>query len=401
MSDSSPVKKRKIDEVLQSAPEVLYPSSTSTTSDEKLSASQGPPASDAGPGFADHAAAAVSLHSPAAATATTTDWDNSDAEYSVNEKLLRLMLKTKVDYFMNPEKTVFVCNRDDKMCDVWKGMLKHNFSAVPVLSKHEHRYHRFVDLANIVQHLIGQFNNETTRGEENFWKQVEEEKAFRQISVEGVLAGGDTGTSPRSERNPFNSVGRGYSILLVAELFACEPAMRHAPVVVDDHQLVNMVTQSQIINFLYQHKHLLGSKANQPLSTCDLVFKTVLTCHENDTAIDAFNTMVEANVSGLAMVNDAGELVGNLSLRDLKAVGYDLRLFWRFYQPCSVFVSKLESASRPAHVVYATQDDTLGQVLEKLASGRLHHMFIVSKLNHHPIGVISLSDLLKHLLFSS
>ena len=49
--------------------------------------------------------------------------------------------------------------------------------------------------------------------------------------------------------------------------------------------------------------------------------RSVVTIKESEPAINAFNTMTTKNVSGLAVVDNEGTLVGNISVRDLRGVG--------------------------------------------------------------------------------
>lgn len=317
----------------------------------------------------------------------------------VGDSLIRAMLHTKVERFVNPSNIVFVCFREDKVVDVWKGLVKHNFLSCPVLQKTENRFFGSIDIADIVSHLVKKFGSEELRGTEAFWQRLDAAKAFGDLTINDIMQ------YPLSRRNPFHPVKEGYSLLFALELLAREQDLHRVPVISsEERKLVNMITQSQVVDFLYKHVGDLGPKSSKTLAECPQFFKNVHSVKESELAIDGFARMIEHDVSGLAIVSEEGRLTGNLSLRDLKSVGYDLSMFWRFYQTVENYVVKLrkeyqEKHGRPKHVVFATKEDTLANVVSHLAENHIHRLYVVdSKKDKKPIGVVSLKDVLLELL---
>jgi len=94
-----------------------------------------------------------------------------------------------------------------------------------------------------------------------------------------------------------------------------------------------------------------------------IFFKEVISIEEDAIAIDAFNLMVEQNISGVAIVDQTGKLKGALSLRDIKLISYDARLFWRLKQTIKNFLIKLKNEwetrhARPHRVVSVSRNAT-------------------------------------------
>eukprot|EP00456_Euglypha_rotunda_P025964 TRINITY_DN2092_c0_g1_i10.p1 TRINITY_DN2092_c0_g1~~TRINITY_DN2092_c0_g1_i10.p1 ORF type:complete len:330 (-),score=51.28 TRINITY_DN2092_c0_g1_i10:23-1012(-) len=269
--------------------------------------------------------------------------------WPTNGDFFKLLLQTKAEDFAigdKPKKDspIFVCYRTDKLIDVWKGLLKHNFLSCPVVLKEESKYFGFVDMVDIVKYLIAHFGPSNILGKEkDFWDLVEEEKTFATKTVNDVM------TYPLSTRNPFHPVREGYSALAVVEALAKEEALHRVPVVDQNRQMFNLVTQSQVIDFLHKNVTLLGEKANMPVGEIKSVYKPVISVTEDSLAIDAFNLMVEQNISGLAVVDASGVLKGNLSLRDIKLISYDARLFWRLQQSVKNFIIKLRAEWQTKH----------------------------------------------------
>jgi CBS-domain-containing membrane protein len=137
---------------------------------------------------------------------------------------------------------------------------------------------------------------------------------------------------PLSRRNPFRPVYSGYSLFSALEILAREPSLHRVPVIDRGQHLINIITQSQLVSIVEQHLEIMGTLKDTPLSHIPTVWTKVLSVKETDTAMTAFNLMAEHHVSGVAVLDDKGELVNNLSLRDLKQVSADASMFWRLFQ---------------------------------------------------------------------
>lgn len=124
-----------------------------------------------------------------------------------------------------------------------------------------------------------------------------------------------------------------------------------------------------MLTFLYENIDNIGPKVDKPVSDMVGVLKEVISIKESQPAVDAFNLMVKEAITGVAIVDDNGHLVGNLSVRDLKAMAPDGGLFWRLYGSAKTFLEKLHSeyagSGRPATIQTVTVNDTLRAVITK------------------------------------
>jgi len=100
-------------------------------------------------------------------------------------------------------------------------------------------------------------------------------------------------------------------------------------------------------------------------------------------------------LQAIGVINDAGELIQVLSVNDLRSVGYDEQLFQRLYLPVGQFIQiALQSNStKPRALITAKFTDTFGEVLQTIVKSGVHRLYIVDE--NKPVGVISLSDILK------
>jgi len=316
------------------------------------------------------------------------------SNFTVSEPFLKLLLKTPVQSLKLQDNKIFVCQRNDKVVDVWKGLITHNFLSVPVLQKTGNKYYGFVDLADIVMFIVESFGDTVMRSEQDYWQLLQKEKYFQDRVVNDIMK------YPLNRRNPFHPVPKGYSLFAAIEVLAREHGLHRVPVLDETRRLVGLVTQSQLIRFLKDNLVLMGNKRFKPLSSNPSIWKKeVFSVTNKDLTIEAFRKMVLHNISGVACVDDNGMLVGNVSLRDLKAIGSDARLFWRLYQTTRNFISKerKETESMPRHPIFATPDDTLETVINILALNEVHRVYVVDS-NHHPIGIVSLKDILLEII---
>jgi len=114
----------------------------------------------------------------------------------------------------------------------------------------------------------------------------------------------------------------------------------------------------------------------------------------DDSVLDAFLKIKETRHPGLAVVNDAGVLVGNISSSDIKSVIID-ELYASLHEPVSTLLQRSSEAfERPLRGIYCTATDNLQQVLPTFSMEKIHRLYIVDQ-DKHLFGVISLIALME------
>jgi len=315
-----------------------------------------------------------------------------DQKYAINPEFFKLLVNTKAESLRPPSGVIFVCKRDDLIVDVWKGLVRHNFLSVPVLQKRGDKYYGFVDLMDICNYAVEHFGRYTLENSEDYWKLVKEDELFQKKLVRDIMV------YPISRRNPFHPVNKGYSLFHAIEILARERGLHRVPVIDENRKLINIITQSQLVQFLHEHLNMIGEKKNKTIEMVPDALKSVFHVHEDQLAIEAFKMMTEHALSGVAIVDSDGKLVGNISLVDLKAISPDGRMFHRLYQTAKNFILKIrkeyaEKDGRPRSVVFVKPTDTLETAIRVLAEHKIHRVYVVDD-EHKPIGIISLKDIL-------
>jgi CBS domain-containing protein len=112
--------------------------------------------------------------------------------------------------------------------------------------------------------------------------------------------------------------------------------------------------------------------------------------------IEVFQKMEKNNLSGIAVLNEDGKIIGATS-------GADLKAFLKFAENASLDLSimqflnmiRQESLRATVPVLVCENSTSLGTVISKLAATREHRIFVIDNgKSFKPIKVISLSDIL-------
>eukprot|EP01117_Protostelium_nocturnum_P008070 TRINITY_DN2875_c0_g1_i1.p1 TRINITY_DN2875_c0_g1~~TRINITY_DN2875_c0_g1_i1.p1 ORF type:complete len:437 (+),score=160.02 TRINITY_DN2875_c0_g1_i1:45-1355(+) len=313
--------------------------------------------------------------------------------------LIRKLMSTKVEeIFPSEDKKLFVAYKDELAKEVFKGLIAHDFLSCPVIHKTKQYVYGFIDhldfLNYFIETLVASHDMPSPPGND-LWKLLEQESDFQTRKVKDLIKG------KKHHRNPFQPVVQGCSLFTAVELLAKGRVSRVA--VVDGHRtrhLLNVVTQSQVVKMIAQNITLLGAKAKKKVKDMDLVRK-VIEVKEMDNAIEAFKKMRAENIPGVAVTDETGRLVGNISLKDLKAVDLDGKWLQRMFTPCTDFLISIDkqfpNTNRPSRSVVVRNEDTLDAVIEKLTVQNIHRVYVIDP-EGKPVGIVSVGDVLREIL---
>jgi len=319
--------------------------------------------------------------------------------YKINNEFLMTLLRARVEQIHpNKENQIFVAAKQMLITDVFKGLIDRHIMAVPVLQGKQNRlrYYGFIDLADIVRYIVKHFGEaEMAKYHDKFWDIIHKEETFKTKTVKDVM------TYPLQKRNPFHPVKKGYTLFSAIEALAREKSLRRLPVVDEKDQLVGVITQSMIVSFLNANINSIGDLRNKPVALMVDADHVSVSVKDTDTALHAFNVMMDMDVSGLPVVDDKERLISSISFSDLKVLGREVDFFFRLSQPIREFLNK-EGANRPQGPVFVTMRDTFETVLGKCMQFGIHRVYVVDDpATMVPLTVISLRDLLLQLVNSA
>jgi CBS domain-containing protein len=156
-----------------------------------------------------------------------------------------------------------------------------------------------------------------------------------------------------------------------------------------------MLSQMDLVRYLI--KEDLGENEKLKIEELGLVNPVggkVISMNRNSRACDAFVKMFEQNLSAVAIVDDEGILVANLSSSDLK--GTNQENIGNVVLPISEFV-KMTYGEKAAVPITCKPMDNLGSILPKMIIAKVHRLWVTNSAEH-PIGIVTQTDIINCLL---
>jgi len=198
-----------------------------------------------------------------------------------------------------------------------------------------------------------------------------------------------------SGRNAFLPVEQEMPLARAIELMSKKKKNAHRISVIDaGGELLHILTQSQVLRFLYQNLDQFPDIKNKSVADLHLVKRDVLTVTPNDQVKSAFEKMLTNHVSALAIVNEEGKPIGNFSATDLKLIGMDGDLFAKMLGTVGEFKQHIPVDGVVAQLISVTMDTPLDKVIQQFVVARVHRVYIIDPETQNLQGIISLGDLL-------
>lgn len=311
---------------------------------------------------------------------------------------------------------VLTVQSDEKVSRIFQKLITEGFLSAPVLDA-QHRYTGYnIDLLDLVYHTLQCFHEwrttTTTSGDTSgaqgptaapaptvdFWNTYFQRDEFVRSHAMDVI----TKNPWRVYRHEHIATG-DFSTLYCMEVMA--RLNQHRVVIIDRNWVVqNIVTQSMIISLISQNMHRLGSLRDMKIDDLmDLLPPNVETVKETDLTAEAYNLMGRAHVSGVAVVDGAGNLVDTLSVRDLRGIGSNAQNFMRLWLPVKAFkeeVRKQYERQTPKRPLVVTPNDTFEKIIENMFDGNIHRVWVVKDVREpKPLRVCTQRDVIRILLF--
>jgi CBS domain-containing protein len=272
-------------------------------------------------------------------------------------------------------------------------MAKYNITAVPVLkSKDDPTILGFAGMLDFVAHLVKLLAKEGTEeldlDESNLKAKTD---IFRKTPICEIV--------DKSGRSPFH-VMSGEESLSDAVQYYLKGAHRIA-ITDDNGDIIGVISQWTVANYLATVP--TGDKdwipvLREPVSRAGCS-SNVISVNGKTNTLQSFLRMHTEKISALAIVDDDGKLIGNLSISDLKGFQLYLSDFNDLLKPVSEFLALIrKKQGRPENFVVAVSPTTLTKdIVAQLNDEIVHRAYIVDD-DNKPIGIFSLSDLMQNLI---
>ena len=157
-----------------------------------------------------------------------------------------------------------------------------------------------------------------------------------------------------------------------------------------DKEIFGVLSQSDLNRYLVEElpkgdsKHIAAKK----LSELGYASGKLETVSKDAQVLKALQLLDSRQVSQLAVVDEAGKIIGNFSASNLR--GLYREKYPHFLHTIEDFLK--EYSPKSLSVVSANPDTSLLEIVQQLAETGLHHLWVV--VDEKPTGIISLTDIM-------
>jgi len=249
--------------------------------------------------------------------------------------------------------------------------------------KHE-QYIGFIDMLDIVCHCMKDFRDSELSSDADFEKLLETHHCLTKYTC-GQVAGS-------SGRNPYYPVDEHASLLTAIDLLLAHRSHR-LPIVDSTGQLTSLLSQSAIVAAIAQHIKKFGIK-DSTVGELQLGIKEVLGIKSDQKATDAFKIMHDKKILGVAVTDEKGTLVGNISASDLRQMG-ETHVVSRLLVPASTFIELIPKSPDQIPGPYCVRPNaTVEEVIEKIVITRSHRIYVIGETNNSPYKALFITKLI-------
>ncbi|GAM16848.1 hypothetical protein SAMD00019534_000230 [Acytostelium subglobosum LB1] len=294
-----------------------------------------------------------------------------------------------------PQSDKMICvHNTDTLPKVFETLSKNNILSAPVLNEFN-RPEGLVDFVDIVCCVVQILHHTDLLGND-YYSFLEREDLFSHTYASFL--------SDLSNKNPFIPVVKGASLLEAITVMS-KNKLHRVPIIANDMsgghgpKIINLVTQSAILQYLSKNIDKLGNWSNKSLKDLGFEEKHVITINYHKRALEAFQLMAEHRVNGIAVVDEKNQILANISARDLKELLNETRIFENLFLSVGEFISKVRQQDYKAvhPSICCSKDEPLKKLITRMAAAKIHRVFMVDQ-DRKPIGVVSLQDILEKIL---
>jgi CBS domain-containing protein len=298
--------------------------------------------------------------------------------FGIEFKHKDFLLNTSVDHVMEEKekKNLISFTTSTSLDQAIKILDQNKILSAPVFDSESKQMIALVDILDIVTFV--------TLGSENKEPNILTQLCESKISdlIEQVWSTKDIYVVPHSE-----------SLLKVLESFV--KFKKHRALAVDPHKKeIVLVSETDLTKFLLKHAQEIGPILQQRIEDLNLVNplgKSVHFISVNESALAAFQKMKQQNVHALAILNEDGKLVGNISASDLRNIDVE-----KLAHVNKSVVQFLESIGRKWVPVTGKPRTLLEEAMSIATVAEVHRIWVTNE-QEKPLGVLTLSDLFQPL----
>lgn len=183
---------------------------------------------------------------------------------------------------------------------------------------------------------------------------------------------------------------------LLDAMFLCgNHAMRRVPIVQKGGDIVNIVTQSALVQTLFANLDRFATVGKATLGNLGLAAPAVVfSVNTDDTLRAAFHLIREHDISAVPVIDKAtGVIRGNVSARDARLLVGSSKVYKVLNMPVRAYLDVVSEGAENSAVT-VTADDTMEEVIKRLVRARIHRVYVVDS-RQRIVRVLSLRNILR------
>jgi len=300
-----------------------------------------------------------------------------------------LLRTTPVAPLMTSKEELVVVREDDKLGDVLSKLASYQILSAPIIDQGG-KSDRAIDMLDIVAYAYQKLDLEHERSKRPDETQINE-FLKKQVKNLGAI----------SQRNPWLRLDKQKSVkkaLLNLSLPYC-----HRLWILEKGTPIGVLSQFDLLRFILDNSDLFQEVFKESVQTLFPESRSPFIISDQSPLIEAFRHIHMARVSGVAVVDKSGKLVGNVSATDLQfmTLSDPKAILHEFQSPISEFFRTKEKSQifgrgdrpHPFDPVTISSKDKLEEVANKLLTHKIHRLYVVDE-QKKPLQVLTLTDVL-------
>jgi len=249
------------------------------------------------------------------------------------------------------------------------------------------KYMGLVDMADVVSFALSKVEVAKNKSK-GFAALVKEAKEFSTHQVKDIF--------DSNGHNPFVPLALNSSMRDAMLLLGKHHLYRIVVIDAEKQELANIITQSAMVKVLADNMKSFGDIGKKTLTELGLAAsKTIYSVSLDNLAIDAFKLMIEKKIGAVPVLGVNGQLVGNISVRDIRTAVAKPELWANLFESVAKFLNDMRAGADDimSPAISCNASDELGLVISKLCVSRIHRVYVVDE-KQQLIAVVSLSDVI-------
>lgn len=292
--------------------------------------------------------------------------------------------------------------------DAANTLWKNNILGAPVWDSVQKKYVGFFDMRDILSAVVAsvrayqQAGGVATKAADGHSYLVGRYSSIMVKQLENIIdekAGPKVTISYLAARNPMYSCSPDTNLEVLCRVITDRRCHRMPLCDKKTGRCVNIISQSALVKFLSEKTP--PGELDETLKDSKLVYrKEVVSIVDSAPAFEAFQLLDSHRLSGIAVVDEDGKLLGNTSARDIKLAAIDEGKT-AMDQDILSYLASVRQANLTKKDRYPSchvhENVTISNVINTLAKTGYHRVFVVDS-ERRPIGVISVADIIRFAL---